>query len=556
MKNPLYCLLMLIGVATTTSTFAGTDNNKALLGELDGLLRERVMYVQKKEGRIDYLKRLLASEKTEERKSDIISRIIEEYSNFQSDSAFCYIAQNQLLAEYLQDEDRLLENKFQYVFLCAQAGFLNEAHLILSELEVRYSAMRIEQKIEYNKLCERFYMNIRELAQNSHLEEEYRRKELKYARAICELVPEKSKDFYYYSFKQYYAEGNLEAAQKDIAAYYQLVDSASNDAARALYHLSLIYKKKKDGLHEEQSLIRSVMADIKSAVKQNRSLRLLAQMQSEKGNVQRAYHYLDISLQDANFYNARLRNSQIAEIIPIIQKEYQLQKDRQALYLRVGILISSFLLLFILAIALYLRKKREDLSIARSQLLSVNEQLSNINKVVQNKNEELHSLATDLMESNLIKEKYISHFLELCSMYILKIGDYQKLVNRKIKAGQIEELYKLNSSTQYLLKESKDFYTQFDEAFLHIYPSFVRDLNKLLKEDQQYKFKEGEFLNAELRIYALIRLGIKDSSQIAKFMGYNPVTVYTYRTKVKSKAIDKGSFEQDVLKIGSIHVSS
>ena len=126
-----------------------------------------------------------------------------------------------------------------------------------------------------------------------------------------------------------------------------------------------------DKLNEEQSLIRSVMADVKSAVKQNRSLRLLAQIQNDKGDIQRAYRYLDISLQDANSYNTRLRNSQIAEVIPIIQKEYQLQRDKQELYLRAGIIISIFFLLLILGIALYLRKKRKDLSVARSQLLSI-----------------------------------------------------------------------------------------------------------------------------------------------------------------------------------------
>lgn len=554
MKMPLfYSLLILTWIVT--SAYAGTDSNQSWISELDRLLDERATYVQKKENRIDYLKRLLASEKSANKQYDIASRIIEEYSNFQSDSAFCYIEKNQLLAKKLQDRDRLLENRFQYVFLCAQAGFLNEAHLALLDLETQHPTMNKDQRIAYNKLCERLYMNFRELAQNSHLEAAYRQKELDYARIICELVPEKSKDFYYYSFKQCHAEGNLEEAKEAIAAYCQLVDSTSNDAARALYHLSLIYKEKNDKRNEELSLIRSVTADIKSAVKQNRSLRLLAQMQSEKGDAQRAYRYLDISLQDANYYNTHLRNSQIAGAIPIIHKEYQLQKEKQALYLRVGIIISSFLLLLILVIALYLRKKRKDLSMARSLLLTANEKLNHINQEVQHKNEKLRSLAADLMESNLIKEKYIGHFLKLCSMYILKIGDYQKLVNRKIKAGQIEELYKLNSSTQYLLKESKDFYAQFDEAFLHIYPSFVKDLNGLLKEDQQYLIKEGELLNAELRIYALIRLGIKDSSQIAKFMGYNPVTVYTYRTKVKSRAKNKESFEQEVLKIGSIYVS-
>ena len=550
----LFCLFMFI--LATTNAHAGTSGNELLLGELDQLLKERITYVRKKENKINYLKQLSSSEASVDKKYDIISRLIEEYSNFQSDSAFQYIEQNRLLAGSLESKDKLLENRFQYIFLCAQAGLLNEAQHALLELEDPYPDMNMSQKAEYNKPYERLYMNLRELAQNSHLEEEYRRQELKYSRIICGLVPRESKDFYYYSFKQNYAEGNLEEAKKDIASYYQLIDSASNEAARALYHLSLIYKIEKDELNEEQSLICSVMADIKSAVKQNRSLRLLAQIRNDKGDIRRAYRYLDISLQDANFYNTRLRNSQIAEAIPIIQKEYQLQRDKQALYLWAGIVISTFFLLLILGIALYLRKKRKDLSVARSQLLSINDKLNRINCEVQEKNEELQSLTSNLMESDRVKEKYIGHFLKLCSMYILKIGDYQKLVNRKIKSGQIEELYKLNSSTQYLLKESKDFYSQFDEAFLQIYPSFVKELNALLKEDQQYTLKEGEFLNAELRICALIRLGIKDSSQIAEFMGYNPVTVYTYRTKVKSRAKDKNNFDQEILKIGSVHASS
>lgn len=549
----LFCLFMLIWA--TTSAHAGTSGNEPLLGELDQLLKDRITYVRKKENKINYLKQLSSSEASVNKKYDMISLLIEEYSNFQSDSAFHYIEKNRLLAEKMQNKDRLLENKFQYIFLCAQSGFLDEAHCALMELEDQYTDMNTVQKAEYNKQYERLYMNLRELAQNSHLEAKYLDRELEYSRIICELVPRESKDFYYYSFKRHYAEGNLEEARKDIAAYYQLVDSTSNEAARALYHLSLIYKTENDKLNEEQSLIRSVMADIKSAVKQNRSLRLLGQIQNDKGDIRRAYRYLDLSLQDANFYNTRLRNSQIAEAIPIIQKEYQLQRDKQELYLRAGIIISTFFLLLILGIALYLRKKRRDLSAARSQLLSINDKLNRINSEVQEKNEELQYLTSNLMESDRIKEKYVGHFLKLCSMYILKIGDYQKLVNRKIKTGQIEELYKLNSSTQYLLKESKDFYSQFDEAFLQIYPSFVKDLNALLKEDQQYTLREGELLNAELRICALIRLGIKDSSQIAEFMGYNPVTVYTYRTKVKSRAKDKNNFDQEILKIGSVQVS-
>ena len=276
----LFCLFMFI--LATTNAHAGTSGNELLLGELDQLLKERITYVRKKENKINYLKQLSSSEASVDKKYDIISRLIEEYSNFQSDSAFQYIEQNRLLAGSLESKDKLLENRFQYIFLCAQAGLLNEAQHALLELEDQYPDMNMSQKAEYNKQYERLYMNLRELAQNSHLEEEYRRQELKYSRIICGLVPRESKDFYYYSFKQNYAEGNLEEAKKDIASYYQLIDSASNEAARALYHLSLIYKIEKDELNEEQSLICSVMADIKSAVKQNRSLRLLAQIRNDK----------------------------------------------------------------------------------------------------------------------------------------------------------------------------------------------------------------------------------------------------------------------------------
>lgn len=545
-----FCLFTLLAIAT--KMFATPFNNDLLLKELDQLLKERAVYVQHKEHKIDYLKELLSTEKSVTKRCDITSQLIEEYSNFQSDSAFHYIEKNKEYINTLGNKDKLLENTFQYIFVCAQSGFLNEAHSALKSLEPQYGEMTTSQKIEFNKLYERLYMNLREYAHKSHFEEEYRKQELAYARIICELAPNPSKDFYYYSFKQHYAANDLQQAQKDIAAYYLLIDSTSNDAARALYHQSLVYKAQRDTLNEERSLIYSVMADTKSAVKQNRSLRLLGEIRNDKGDIQRAYTYLDLSLQDANFYNTRLRNSQIAEAIPIIQKEYQLKRDTQELYLRMGIIAISFCLLLILGIALYLRKKKRELSVARAQLISTNDELNHINCEVKLKNESLSHLTTSLIESDRVKEKYIGHFLKLCSTYIQKIGDYQKLVNRKIKAGQIEDLYKLNSSTQYLLKESKDFYAQFDEAFLQIYPSFVEEFNALLKDDQQFILKEGDLLNAELRIYALIRLGIKDSSQIAEFMGYNPVTVYTYRTKVKSRAKNKEDFDKEILKIGSV----
>lgn len=344
-------------------------------------------------------------------------------------------------------------------------------------------------------------------------------------------------------------EGRYEEAFEPIQNYLACIDTLSNEAARAYYQLSLLYKQKGDRENEERELIRSVIADEHSAVRQNRSLRLLAQLLYEQGDIKRAYRYIQVSSVDANFYNTRLRNSQVAEALPIIERDYQLERDRQERRLRIGILLISVLFVIILLFALYIRRKRRQLSVARRELIRQNEDLNQMNEEMREKNEELFRLADELQESDQIKEKYVGYFLQLCSVYIQKIGEYRKTVNRKIRTGQIDDLYRMTASTQALQTETKEFYKKFDEAFLHIFPNFVADFNNLLREDQRFDLKKEELLNTELRIFALIRLGIKDSSQIAEFLSYNPVTIYSYRTKVKSKAINKGSFDKNIMEI-------
>ncbi|MCD8261903.1 MAG: DUF6377 domain-containing protein [Bacteroides sp.] len=353
----------------------------------------------------------------------------------------------------------------------------------------------------------------------------------------------------YHTCKRYYMEGRYEEAFEPIQNYLACIDTLSNEAARAYYQLSLLYKQKGDRENEERELIRSVIADEHSAVRQNRSLRLLAQLLYEQGDIKRAYRYIQVSSVDANFYNTRLRNSQVAEALPIIERDYQLERDRQERRLRIGILLISVLFVIILLFALYIRRKRRQLSVARRELIRQNEDLNQMNEEMREKNEELFRLADELQESDQIKEKYVGYFLQLCSVYIQKIGEYRKTVNRKIRTGQIDDLYRMTASTQALQTETKEFYKKFDEAFLHIFPNFVADFNNLLREDQRFDLKKEELLNTELRIFALIRLGIKDSSQIAEFLSYNPVTIYSYRTKVKSKAINKGSFDKNIMEI-------
>ena len=166
-------------------------------------------------------------------------------------------------------------------------------------------------------------------------------------------------------------------------------------------------------------------------------------------------------------------------------------------------------------------------------------------------NDELHEKNTQLTDSNIIKEQYIARFFDLCSMYIDKLEDYRKSLNKLAQNRQIDELYKQLKSTSMMENELDELYKNFDAIFLNLYPTFVADFNALLVEDERIVLKSEDLLNKELRIYALLRLGITDSVKIASFLRCSLSTVYNYRTKARNKAaISREDFEKMVMRIG------
>lgn len=548
MTNKLI-LIFLLFLNSLLPCISQTANDKELK-VLDDLLSKRGTYIDLKINRIDYLKQILETETNSDRIYNLTYQIIEEYSNFQADSAFLYIDRNRNLAKSNGKSDQLLLTEFQYIFVSAQSGLLNEAESGLRSLSSQVDSMNQDQKIEYYRLWQRLYMNLQEFSQKTHLEEKYNDMQIIYCDSILQYTPVNSEYYDLYHFRKEFGRGSYDLAREYIEKYIQKIDTLSNDAARGYYYLSEIYRAENDSVNEMKYLIQSVEADIKSAVKQNRSLRILGQILYSQGDLNRAYTYLQISLDDANFYNTRLRNTQVAEAFSIIEKEYQLYRNNQELRLKTGIVLITILFVVILLISLYLRKKRIELAYARKELIRNNKELIRINAEMARKNEELSLLTCKLKDSDRVKEKYIGHFLKLCSYYIQNISEFKKTINRKIKAGQIEDVHNMTLSNMQQVNEFKDFYNEFDKAFLNIFPHFVKDFNSLLREDQRFKLKREDVLNTELRIFALIRLGIKDSSQIAEFMNYTPVTIYSYRTKVKSRAINKNTFDEDIIHIG------
>lgn len=155
-----------------------------------------------------------------------------------------------------------------------------------------------------------------------------------------------------------------------------------------------------------------------------------------------------------------------------------------------------------------------------------------------------------LTDANRAKDEYINQFIVLCSVYMDKLNQYDSIVNRKLSAGQVDELYKLVKSGRLIEEQIRDFYRLFDQAFLHIYPNFVTDINNLLNEDERIKLKEEELLNTDLRILACLRIGLTDATQIAKILNLSVNTIYAYRNRIRNRAISRETFEKDLLKTG------
>jgi len=274
----------------------------------------------------------------------------------------------------------------------------------------------------------------------------------------------------------------------------------------------------------------------------------------EEKKIDKAYDYIQFSLDDAVFFNAPLRFVEISRILPVINESYQFKSEHQKNLLRNYLFLISFLTIFLIFSLVFIFKQMKRLSFARTELENANSQLSVLNNNLSSMNSRLNGLNQDLIESDHVKELYIGHFLSRCSDYIDKLDNYQKMVNKYIAARKINELYENTKSSHLIEKELEEFYASFDTTFLTIYPDFVSQLNSLLNEEDRIVLKKGELLNTELRIFALIRLGVTDSSKIASLLRYSVNTIYNYRVKIKNKSsVPRDDFENMVMKIGTFN---
>ena len=352
----------------------------------------------------------------------------------------------------------------------------------------------------------------------------------------------------FYRFQEAYEKGDLLLADSLSAMLVSRHTVSSHAYAIYAYHRSTVFQNLGDETGQMEWLARSAIADIRSAVKDHASLtRLATVLYDTGGKIERAFRYIDISLADALFYNAKLRPWQVAGVLPQIEKAYQEKQVTQARRVKTFLIsISGLLLILILAIGYLIRQTRRTIR-AHKSLRGINKRIVLQNSELNRVNDQLQKLNRQIAESNRVKEGYIGLFLAILSDNLDKMKEFRAYVKRSIRYGQVQELNDELNNSEWADIEIAHFYRTFDTAFLELYPTFVENFNDLLVPEERIELKKGELLNTELRIFALIRLGIKDSGRIASLLRYSVNTIYNYRAKIKNAARgSRDDFEERV----------
>ena len=546
-KNCLLCFLLFF---SCHSALAG-ESLDSLLNVLDKTIKEADTYVQIKENKLHELKK--EARKTPPfsvERYNLNNDIYLEYKAYSSDSALHYLNENMLLARQLNDKERELKIQLELSYLLSSIGMYMEAADILNSIDRQTLPSSLLG--HYYTCYEHVYFEAG-AAQPRYKMFASRYVKLSHAyRDSMQITLDPSSATYLWL-----RETQLrEAGKYDEALEFsdrRLAESSFGTPQYALvayqrFRLFESMGKKDEHLYY---LVLSAISDVRSAIKEQSSLMVLAQELNSKGDLKRAYDYINFSWEISQFYKTRLRSWMNITPLSMINGNYQDIIKQQNRELLIYIVCVALLALLLVIALIYIYRQMKALSIAKKGLQEVNERLFSLNEELEEVNRHLRSTNLELSESNLIKEAYIARFFKLCSVYVDRLQAYRKLVNKKLQRGQVAELLKMTHlSNDIVTVEVQELYANYDSAFLHLFPNFVESLNALLLPDEQIVLKPDELLNTELRIFALIRLGIKDSSQIAELLHYSVNTIYNYRSRVKTKArVSRDDFEDLVAKI-------
>jgi len=528
---------------------ADSSRADSLLLKLDQAIKERPIYMEQKELKLAELKRQLHRQIPDEERFAILGTLLDEYRSFNTDSALHMAEEREQIAISLGNREYIDNARMNKADVLGMTGMYKEVMDLMRNIHI--DRLSVDIHPYYYHIYRTVYGLMADYAVTAYEKKLYTELTDKYRDSLLLVNKDNLLIHTLIQSDQYNVRNEYDKAIRLLTDYLALQKDYEHDVAICAYTLSESYRLKGDKEKEKEYLIVSAMADMKTAVREYISLRKLAVLLYQEGDIERAYSYVKICMEDAAACNARLRKLEILEIFPIINDAYQQKTEKQQEQMKWALVSISLLSLFLLLAIFYVYKQMKKVAAARREVIDANKRLKELNDELHLSNAQLKEANHSIAENSYLKEEYIGRYMDQCSVYLEKMDNYRRSLGKIAATGNVEELYKNIKSSKFIEGELKEFYTNFDNTFLQLFPTFVEDFNALLADDEQISLKAGERMNTELRIFALIRLGITDSVKIAQFLRYSVTTIYNYRTKVRNKAAgDRDLLEQEVMTIG------
>lgn len=560
------CFCLLISFLLFASLWAveqHSSQTESWLLRLDSVIQQRQVFDAMKSKRLSEMYKKKESLRSTSEILSFNTQMYDEYYVFDSDSAMNCVVQNLKIAQQTNNEPLIHEWRIKQSFVLAATGLLKESLDVMESLDV--SRLSNENKIAYYNQMVYLYGHFGQYTGTGELQDYYIGLERQYNDSLHAIVTPSDPQYLWFGVWYLIGKGQQDVLKERLQKTVSQSSLTTRYDAMAAYALARVYKENGNEDMFVRCLAMSGIADIRASNKDVASLQELAEFLVDQGEIIRAYNYINVCLQISQEYRNRVRAVSISRVYDrILQAFLDRDMDQRARLKKTNVALISLLVLLAIAIVfivsslLRLRKSRyrlhevnKELKRRRSEIASANQHLKEANESLIDVNEKMKKANEQLRESNLVKEEYVGYVFAICSNYISKLEEFRKDINRKAKAKMLKEILSMTDKETVVQDELKEFYQNFDAIFLRLYPTFVEDFNALLNPEERIVPRKGELLNTDLRIYALVRLGINDSVKISEFLHCSPQTIYNNRLKVRNKSkLSKTEFTEALRKIG------
>jgi len=515
---------------------------------LDDAIEQGDQYVQMREQRIQKLKTALEVTRAANAQYDLCHSLYEEYQPYVNDSAVYYLDRCIMLAADNGDKVHADECRLLLAYQCAETGMYHEAMDILETVDDKL--LDPSNRHRYYSTLTHLYGELGYYCKVPWLQQQYYAMRDTY-RDLIDDAPESTDEALQIKELERYGAGDVQGALHYSDLRLKQVKEGSHEYAIVAFYRHLDYRLLGDSIQTRYWVTQSALSDVKNAVMDQGAMWELANTLMADGDMDRAYRYIRFAWQCASKFNTSKRNSQISPVLTAISDNYEASLKRANRLLLVLAIAASLLAALFLALMFYSNSQRKKLARARNKLSDSNTQLAQLNAQLSELNNQMRETNLKLNESNRVKDEYVGRFIHLCSFYIDRLDEMRKRVHNMVKTKDLDALYKFTGNSELRDKNLAELYEMFDSTFLHLFPNFVNDFNALLRPECRVTLPDPGTLNTDIRIFALIRLGIEDSSRIAEFLHYSVNTIYNYRAKIKNGALgDRDTFESQVKTIG------